>query len=64
MADYEPIWEGWKLPPEDNTRPWRLIIQPKPRRSDREAARAELEELFRHAPGVYPGTFRDEEVTT
>lgn len=32
MSEYEPIWEGWKDPPEeDERRPWRLVIQPKPK---------------------------------
>ena len=60
-------YEGVKEPPEDNDRPWRLVIQPRSAQpsseqsptSDQDAAWAELEELFRNQPGAYPGTWRD-----
>lgn len=66
--DYEPIWEGWKEPYDDETRPWRLLIQPaegcaaddQPRSTERADAIAELKELFRSAPGAYPGREPDE----
>lgn len=66
MAEYQAIWEGWKIPVEDDGRPWRLVIQP---RSDQPStqpssefdpgARAEAEELFRSASGAYPGTWQE-----
>lgn len=59
MAEYVPTSEGWKEPVEDDRRPWRLVIEPRRQPSWPEAAWSELEELFPHQPGAYPGTWVD-----
>jgi hypothetical protein len=43
VSEYGPIWEGWTEPDEDDSRPWRLVIQPKPKATEEDEVEDEDE---------------------